>query len=146
MEPFLESEAIFQLRKQKAKEVPILRKCRKMHMTKWTDIMALIFQSNVDPSADLSQIIQKSVYIHMLPINDHALINVVAENNRHVNVTPLKILCFWRVSPREFTRNIWRARRGSNLMKDKFIFLQKHPLTLLLQTLHSFICMLNTFK
>ncbi len=52
---------------------------------------------------------------------------MAAENNRHLNTTP-----GLEASPLEFTtrRNETRPKRGSNLMKEKLILLQKHPLTL----------------
>ncbi len=108
--------------------------------------LGLIYQSNVETSADpcaqinlrqSSRVIHETfICCHSHRMNACMLINVAAENNRHVNITPLKTPRFRSIAL-DFTtqRNKTRPKRGSNLMKEKLILLQKHPLTLQLQTI-----------
>ncbi len=103
--------------------------------------MGLIYQSNVETSADPSAQINLRQSSHVIyetfvcrqshRTKDRTLINVAAENNRHLNITPQKHPGL-EATPLKFTtrRNITRPKRGSNLMKEKLILLQKHPLTL----------------
>ena len=88
--------------------------------------LALIYQMNVetstDPSTEIilwqgSRVIHETFVSHRSQLtNDRVLINVVAENNRHLNITPLNILSL-KASPLEFTT--WRCvicpRRGTSL-------------------------------
>lgn len=79
------------------------------------DILGLIDQSNVEMSANPSTEIilrQSSHVIHETFVccqahhkNDHMLINVAAQNNRHLNITLLKIHDL-EALPLEFTT--WR--------------------------------------
>lgn len=97
--------------------------------------------SNVETSADpcaqinlrqSSRVIYETIVCRQSHrTKDRTLINVAAENNRHLNITPLKTPGL-EATPLKFTtrRNITRPKRGSNLMKEKLILLQKHPLTL----------------
>lgn len=80
---------------------------------------------NVETSADPSTEIilrQGSRVIHETFVsrrsqrkNDRVLINVVAENNRHLNITPLNILSL-EASPLEFRtwRAVKRPRKGTS--------------------------------
>lgn len=90
--------------------------------------MALIYQSNVETSADSSAEIilrQGSRVIHETFVsrqserkNDRVLINVAAENKRHLNITPLCL----EASPLEFTTwrcAIWPRRETSPTSKFK---------------------------
>ncbi len=59
-------------------------------------------------------------------MNDRTLINVAAENNRHLNITPLKTPRFRSLAPRVYdTKNLTRPERGSNIIKEKLISIKK---------------------
>ena len=90
--------------------------------------MALIYQSCVETSADPSTEIvlrQRSCVIHQTFLshqtwhkNDQSLINVAAENYRHLNIMPLYILGF-EASPSRVhdmeVRNTAKKRKFSDL-------------------------------
>ncbi len=71
--------------------------------------LGLIYQSNVETSADLcaqinlrqsSRVIhERFIYRQSHRTNDRTLINVAAENNRHLNTTPLKTPRFRSLAP-----------------------------------------------
>ncbi len=96
--------------------------------------MGLIYQSNVemstDPSAQInlrqsSHVIYETFVCHQSHrTKDLTLINMGAENNRHLNIMTLKHHSL-EALPLEFTtrRNKTRPKRVSNLMKEKFILL-----------------------
>jgi len=82
----------------------------------YTYTVGLIYQSNIETSADprAKFILQQGSHVicdtfefcqshHM---NNRTLVNVVAENNRHLNITPLKKNHDLEASPLEFTT--WR--------------------------------------
>ncbi len=103
--------------------------------------MGLIYQSSVETSADpcaqinlrqSSHVIHETFVCHQSHrTNDRTLINVAAENNRHLNITSLKTPLFRSPAPRVYdTKNLTRPERGSNLIKERLILLKKHPLTL----------------
>ncbi len=74
--------------------------------------MGLIYQSNVETSADPStqinlrqcscMICETFVCRKSHRTKDHTLINVAAENNRHLNITPLKTPRFRSLAPRVY--------------------------------------------
>ncbi len=76
--------------------------------------MGLIYQSNVETSADPSAQInlrQSSRVIYETFVcrqshrtKDRTLINVAAENNRHLNITPLKTPQFRSLAPRVYDK------------------------------------------
>ncbi len=94
-----------------------------------SETVGLIYQSNEETSAhpwaqislrQSSRVIYETFVCRQSQCTkDCTLINVVAENNRRLNITPLKTPRF-KASPLEFTtpRNITRPKRGSNLMKN----------------------------
>ncbi len=103
--------------------------------------MGLIYQSNVETSADPSAQInlrQSSRVIYETFVcrqshrtKDRTLINVAAENNRHLNITPLKTPRFRSHAPKVYdTEKHNPAKKRKDLIKEKLILLQKHPLTL----------------
>ncbi len=103
--------------------------------------LGLIYQSNVETSADPSAQInlrQSSRVIYETFVcrqshrtKDRTLINVAAENNRHLNITPLKTPRFRSLAPKVYdTEKHNPAKKRKYLMKEKLILLQKHPLTL----------------
>ncbi len=119
--------------------------------------MGLIYQSNVETSADPCAQInlrQSSRVIYETFVcrqshrtKDRTLINVAAENNRHLNITPLKTPRFRSHAPRVYdTEKHNPAKKRKHLIKEKLILLQKHPLTPYCKQWHSFICILNTSK
>ncbi len=75
-------------------------------------LMGLIYQSNVETSADPCTQInlrQSSRVIYETFVcrqshrtKDHTLINVAAENNRHLNITPLKTPRFRSLAPKVY--------------------------------------------
>lgn len=100
--------------------------------------MGLIYQSNIKTSAAQINLGEGSRVIHEIfacrqshHTNDHTLINVSANNNRYLNITPLKINNL-ETLPVEFTtwRNITQPKRGNALMKEKLSVLLNHQLTL----------------
>ncbi len=110
-------------------KTPHLRQMLSLSMT--CHILGLIYQSNVETSADPCAQInlwQSSCVIHETFVcrqshraNDRTLINVVAENNRCLNITLLKT-----ASPLEFTT----LRNELISLKRNWSYSKKHPLTL----------------
>ncbi len=74
--------------------------------------MGLIYQSNVETSADpsakiylrqSSRVIYETFVCHQSHrTKDRTLINVAEENNRNLNITPLKTPRFRRLAPRVY--------------------------------------------
>ncbi len=87
--------------------------------------MGLIYHSNVETSADPSAQINLQQSSHVIYetfacrqshlIKDRTLINVTAENNRHLNIMPLKTPGL-EASPPEFT-----TRRNETRQKEEVI-------------------------
>ncbi len=108
-----------------------------------SQIVGLIYQSNVETSTDLCAQInlrQSSHVIHETFVcrqshhtNDRTLINVAAENNHHFNITPLKTSRFRSLALVFMTRrNETRPKRGSNLIKKKIDLTPKTPVNLVI--------------
>ncbi len=81
---------------------------------------------STDPSAQInlrqsSRVIYETfVFRQSHRMNDRTLINVAAENNRHLNTTPLKTPRFRSLTPRVYET---LPKRESILMKEKLILL-----------------------
>ncbi len=102
------------------------------------ETMGLIFhniETSTDPCAQIN-LRQSSCVIYEIFVcrqshrtKDRTLINVVAEHNRRLNITPLKTTQFRCLAPKVYnTEKHNPAKKSvSNLMKEKLILLQKHP-------------------
>ncbi len=107
------------------------------------DIMGLIYQSNVETSADPCAQInlrQSSRVIYETFVcrqshrtKDRTLINVAAENNRHLNITPLKTPRFRSLAPKVYdTEKHNPAKKRKSFHEREIDLTPKTPFNLII--------------